>query len=97
MIVSFASEGEEDIFNGVNTKAARRSLSPSLWAVAQRKLDIIHAAHTEQDLKVPPGNRFEHLKGDLSGLVSIRINDQFRIVFRFEGGNASEVRIVDYH
>lgn len=58
---------------------------------------MIHFAFSEQDLVVPPANRFEHLKGDLKGYCSIRINDQFRIIFRFENGCADDVQIVDYH
>lgn len=58
---------------------------------------MLNAAHTIQDLKVPPGNRLENLKGDLAGFMSIRINDQFRIVFKFKDGVATQVRIVDYH
>ncbi len=58
---------------------------------------MINAAHEITDLKVPPGNRLESLKGDLAGFYSIRINDQFRIVFKFKNGQASEVRVLDYH
>ena len=68
-----------------------------LWPKAVIKLDRIDACDTTQDLRVPPGNRFEALKGSLAGSFSIRINDQYRIVFRFEDGNASEVKITDYH
>lgn len=97
MIVSFANQGTEDIFNGESTKAARKTLQKTLWAVASRKLDYLNAAVALKDLQVPPGNKLEALKRDLVGKHSIRINDQFRIVFRFEGGQASEVEIVDYH
>ena len=65
--------------------------------IAKRKLDMLHYAYKEQDLIVPPSNRFEHLKGDLCGYCSIRVNDQFRIVFKFENGCAYDVQIVDYH
>ena len=58
---------------------------------------MIHYAYKEQDLIVPPSNRFEHLRGDLKGYCSIRINDQFRVIFKFENGCAYEVQIVDYH
>lgn len=58
---------------------------------------MINAAHAVQDLKVPPGNRLEALKSDLAGFMSIRINDQFRIVFKFKDGVATQVQIVDYH
>ena len=65
--------------------------------MAARKLDLINAAHVLDDLKVPPGNRLEALKGDLKGKHSIRINGQWRIVFRWADGNAHEVAITDYH
>ena len=96
MIVDFADEASEDIFHGENTKAARR-LPVSIWKTAGRKLDMINAAHELRDLVVPPGNRLEAMRGNWAGRHSIRINDQFRIVFRWEGGNAHEVRITDYH
>jgi len=64
---------------------------------AVRKLDYLNAAKTISDLRIPPGNRLEKLKGNLEGKYSIRINDQFRIVFRFEQSDAYEVEISDYH
>ncbi len=97
MIIGFADDGTEDIWNGDDTKAARKTCSKALWPVAVRKLDIINAAHEEKDLRAPAGNRFEHLKGKLSSKCSIRINDQYRVVFRWEAGNATEVEITDYH
>jgi proteic killer suppression protein len=96
MIVGFGDEATEDIFHGDNTKAARR-IPTVIWSTACRKLDILNAAHELRDLMVPPGNRLEPLRGTLAGRHSIRINDQFRIVFRWEDGNAHEVRITDYH
>jgi proteic killer suppression protein len=68
-----------------------------LWPTAQRKLDRVNRAREPRELADPPGNRLEALKGDYAGFFSIRINDQFRIVFRFERGDAREVAIVDYH
>ncbi len=68
-----------------------------LWPVAVRKLDMLNAAHELGDLFAPSGNRLESLKGDLKGLHSIRVNDQYRIVFRWSDGNAHEVRVTDYH
>ena len=65
--------------------------------MAQRKLDMIHAAHELIDLRVPPGNRLEKLKGKLKDFHSIRINDQFRIIFKWAQGAAEGVEIVDYH
>ncbi len=96
MIASFGDETTEDIFHGENTKAARR-IPSTLWHVAGRKLDMLNAAHELRDLLVLPGNRLELLKGTWAGCHSIRINDQFRIVFRWKDGNTHEVRIIDYH
>ena len=97
MILGFADEGTEDIFHGIPTKAARRCLPRALWGAALRKLDRLNCAVEPRDLVDPPGNRLETLKGDYAGFFSIRVNDQYRIVFRFERGDAKEVRIVDYH
>lgn len=97
MILDFADAGTEDVFHGNRTKAARRCLPPELWPAAQRKLDRVNRAREPRELADPPGNRLEALKGDYAGFFSIRINDQFRIVFRFENGDAREVGIVDYH
>jgi proteic killer suppression protein len=97
MILDFADAGTEDVFHGSRTKAARRCLPPELWPAAQRKLDRVNRAREPRELADPPGNRLEALKGDYAGFFSIRINDQFRIVFRFENGDAREVAIVDYH
>ena len=74
-----------------------RKIPNQLWEKAADKLDLLDAAKTLVDLRVPPGNRLERLKGDLSGYHSIRINDQWRIIFRWEDGDAYEVKIVDYH
>ena len=97
MILDFADQGSEDIFHGVRSKAARRCLPTELWAVARRKLDRLDQAREPRDLADPPGNRLEALKGDYAGFFSIRVNEQYRIVFRFERGDARDVRIVDYH
>ena len=96
MIVDFGDEATEDVFHGHNTKAARR-IPPVIWKIACRKLDMLNAAHELRDLMVPPGNRLEALRGTLAERHSIRINDQFRIVFRWKDGNAHEVRVTDYH
>lgn len=96
MMVSFGDEATEDIFHGENTKAARR-IPISIWKTACRKLDMLNAAHELRDLAIPPANCLEALRGNLAGWHSIRINDQFRIVFRWKDGNAHEVRITDYH
>ena len=96
MILSFKDKITEDIFNGLNTKAARYIPRP-LWDAAFRKLDMLNAAHELKDLLTPPGNRLEKLKGEFSEFHSIRINDQFRIVFKWAHGNAETVGIIDYH
>lgn len=104
MIKSFASKATEEIYHGVSSKSAK-SLPESIWGVAQRKLDMINAAHLLSDLRIPPGNRLERLKGNMlerlkgnmSSYHALRINDQFRIVFRWVDGHAFEVTIVDYH
>ena len=96
MIINFADKTTEDLFNGVNSKVARR-IPQIIWKVAVRKLDMINAAHDLKDLRVPPANRLELLKGKWSGYHSIRINDQFRIVFRWIDGNSHDVLITDYH
>jgi proteic killer suppression protein len=97
VILDFADEATEDIFHGTASRAARRRLARELWPAAQRKLDRLNRARETRDLADPPGNRLELLKGDLAGFYSIRVNDQYRIIFRFQKGDASEVRLVDYH
>ena len=96
MIWSFADDATRDIWNGVNSKAARR-LSRTLWPVIRRKLDQLDAVTQLDDLRVPPGNRLHALTGGLAGRQAIRVNDQYRIVFRFEGNDAHDVRCTDYH
>ena len=96
MIRSFGSRATQDLWNGEDTKAARR-LPGEIWAVARRKLDMINAAHELGDLKVPPGNRLEKLHGKLKEFHSVRINDQYRIVFKWTAGGPESVEIVDYH
>lgn len=96
MIKSFKNKCAEDLHNGLNTKAARK-LPRHLHELAGEKLDILEAAHELEDLKIPPGNRLEKLKGNLQDRYSIRINDQWRIVFAWRGGYVEEVEIIDYH
>lgn len=96
MIVSFGDRGTEDLFHNRPTSRARR-YSRDLADAALVKLDMLNAAAAILDLRSPPGNRLEALKGDLSGRHSIRVNDQWRIVFRWEGNNAHDVRLTDYH
>ena len=97
MIRSFKNTGSEDIFNGKNTKAARRACPQSSWKVAARKLDQLDSVTSLNDLRVPPGNRLEALKGDRKGQHSIRINDQYRICFVWTETGADAVEITDYH
>jgi toxin HigB-1 len=96
MIISFGNQATEDIYNGISSKAAR-TLPSIIWNVAIRKLDMINAAHELKDLRVPPANRLEILKGKRQGLYSIRVNDQYRIIFRWFENGAKEVSIIDYH
>lgn len=96
MIVSFRDAATEALFHGERRKVLRR-LPNDIHATAVRKLDMLNAARELLDLRAPPGNRLEALKGDLRGRYSIRVNQQWRIVFRWEAGDAHEVEIVDYH
>ena len=96
MIRSFADEATEAVFYGEDTKAARR-LPKTPWPLLRRKLDLLHGASSLGDLRVPPGNRLEALRGDQSGRHSIRVNEQYRITFRFGADGAWEVRCEDYH
>jgi proteic killer suppression protein len=86
----------EHIFHGLDTKAARR-LPKTLWRIIHRKLLVIDAASNLVDLTIVPGYRLEALKGDQRGRYSIRVNDQYRITSRFEGGHAHDVTCEDYH
>lgn len=96
MIASFRDPSTEALFHGERGRKTRR-LPPDIRSAATRKLDILNAARELGDLRAPPGNRLEALKGDLQGKHSIRVNDQWRIVFRWESGDAHDVEIVDYH
>lgn len=97
VIESFKDRGTEDVFDGRVSRAARTTCPRSLWPVARRKLDQLNRVTEVRDLAVPPGNRLEKLKRDRAGQYSIRINDQYRICFRWEAGDAREVEITDYH
>lgn len=96
-IQSFKNQGTEDINYGRVTKPALRVLPAGLHKKAQVKLARLSAASNFQDLRTLPGNRFEVLKGNRKGQCSIRINDQYRICFKWEAEHASAVEIVDYH
>ena len=97
MIRSFADQGTEDVFNGRNTKTARRSCPRELWTVASRKLDQLDSVERLEELRTPPGNRLEALTGNRKGQHSIRINERYRICFRWTNDGPSQVEIVDYH
>jgi toxin HigB-1 len=97
MIASFKDEGTEHIFNGENTKAARKTCPEALWKVAARKLDQLDSVTTLNELRVPPGNRLEALTRNRRGQYSIRINDQYRICFLWTSSGPDKVEIVDYH
>ena len=96
MIRSFGDQATEDLFDGRNSKVARQRLPRSLSVVAARKLDALDQAEIMDDLRVPPGNRLEALRGDRRGQHSIRINDQYRICFRWTDSGPVDVEIVDY-
>lgn len=96
MIRSFTDATTEDIWNGVNSKPARR-IPQAWWPLFLRKLDQIDSVLTLDALRVPPGNRLHALSGDRSGQYAIRVNDQYRLVFRFEGQDAHDVCCTDYH
>jgi proteic killer suppression protein len=97
MIKTFKSAGTEDVFDGIASRAARKCCPQSIWPVARRKLDLINRVREVNELKVPPGNRLERLKGDRESQYSIRINQQYRICFTWEEGHAYEIEITDYH
>jgi proteic killer suppression protein len=96
MIESFGNRLAEDLFFGRPSKETR-AFPPDLLRAARRKVLYLHDAAELEDLRAPPGNRLEALKGRLKGFHSIRINDQWRVVFRWEHGSAFEVTVVDYH
>ena len=96
-ILSFKNQGTRDVYHGENSPQARRTLPKDLWAVAHRKLDMLNAAATLEDLRKVPGNRLEKLSGDRRGQYSLRINDRYRICFDWSEKGAENVEIVDYH
>lgn len=96
MILSFGNKLAEDLYDDRTTKRTR-VFPNELLRVARRKLLYLHDAAELGDLRVPPGNRLEALKGDFKGFHSVRINDQWRVVFRWHGGHAHDVQVLDYH
>jgi toxin HigB-1 len=93
MIVSFGSKETEKIWNGERVK----NLPLEIQQIGRRKLRMLNNSQNIKDLRVPPSNKLEKLSGKISDFYSIRINDQWRIVFKWDSANASEVTIMDYH
>ncbi|WP_028950314.1 type II toxin-antitoxin system RelE/ParE family toxin [Sulfurihydrogenibium subterraneum] len=93
MIKNFIDKDTEKLYRTGKSK----KFPPEIWERAVRKLDMLRRSKSLEDLKIPPSNRLEALRGDLEGFYSIRINDQYRIIFRFKDGDAYDVGIVDYH
>ena len=96
MIASFKDRRTEDLYHGRSSSRVRR-IPPDVRDSALRKMDMIHAAVELNDLRTPPGNRLEALRGNLKGFHSIRVNDQWRIIFRWETREAYDLEIIDYH
>ena len=96
MIISFGDKGTSDLFNGISSRHVRKIPGP-IHELALFKLDVLNGAQILDDLQSPPGNRLEVLKGKLKGFYSIRINSQWRIVFRWAENSAADVQIIDYH
>ncbi len=96
MIRGFGNQLAEDLYYDRRTKATR-SFPPELRRIARRKILFLHDAAEIRDLRRPPGNKLEALRGDRKGSHSIRINDQWRVVFVWKGSDAYEVEVVDYH
>jgi toxin HigB-1 len=96
VIVSFGDRATEALYHGGRSGQLRR-IPGEIRAAALRKLDMLESAAQLDDLKRPPGNRLEALAGDLAGFHSIRINQQWRLIFRWLNGDAHDVAIVDYH
>jgi len=97
MIQSFKNRATEDIFNGRASKEARKICPQNLWAIAARKLDRLDSVMALDELRVPPGNRLELLSADRKGQYSIRINNQYRICFKWTETGPTDVEITDYH
>jgi proteic killer suppression protein len=97
MITSFKDNTTEDIFNGKNTKDARKICPRDVWKIAIRKLDQLDSVIKLDELKIPPGNMLEALKGNRNGEYSIRINNQYRICFKWSESGPDLVEITDYH
>jgi toxin HigB-1 len=97
VIRSFADGATEDLFDGVDSRRARRACPAPLWPVVRRKLTQLNRVLDLLELSVPPGNRLERLRGDRAGQHSIRINEQYWVYFRWKNGYADEVAVIEYH
>jgi len=97
VIRTFADTATEDLFNGLDSRRARRACPATLWPAVTRKLTQLNRVRELRELAIPPGNRLEALRGTRRGQHRIRINDQFRICFRWEDGYADDVEVTDYH
>ena len=93
MIKTFGSKETEQIWNGIR----QQKIPPEIQKTGRRKLRMVNNSIDLNDLRIPPSNRLEKLRGDLKEYYSIRINDQWRIIFIWDSGNAYEVQIIDYH
>ena len=93
MLKSFGSKETEKIWNGVRSS----KIPPEIQKVGRRKLRMINNSINLNDLRIPPSNRLEKLSGNMKEYYSIRINDQWRIMFKWQAGNAFEIEIIDYH
>ena len=93
MILSFGSKETEQIWKGLRV----RKMPLEIQKIGRRKLRMINNSQDITDLRTPPSNRLEKLTGDFKGFYSIRINAQWRIIFKWQKGNASEIKIIDYH
>lgn len=96
VVVTFGDRATEDLFHGIRSARVRRFPSEILTA-ARRRLDQLAAAVRVEDMRIPPGNRLEALRGDLAGYYSVRVNDQWRVVFRWTESGPADVRLTDYH
>lgn len=97
MIATFADAATEDLFDGKDSRRARAACPRELWPVVRRKLTQLNRVRDLKELAVPPGNRLERLAGSRQGQHSIRVNQQYRVCFRWEEGHACEVEVTDYH
>jgi proteic killer suppression protein len=97
MMQSFKNKATEDIFNGKASKLAMRLCPKKLWKISFRKLDQLDSVLSLDELRIPPGNRLEALSADRKGEYSIRINDQYRICFKWSDAGPIDVEITDYH